>query len=250
MGKRSKGPPYTAPDDAQWIVVLYPPHILESNGNINYSPLQYWLRALFDDQPVAKFIYEVQTQPDLVVIVELPSPNDLDFPAAAYGLHSLRLGLKRRPWFTHPTGLTVILPYNFKYAGHPENTQSMCSNARSWGICCIDPNIPEICPMIPGNCENDWEKLDLTIPYPTPQRFDFRRVPKKAELLCRRPPGVMPPPPDSMEIDRYPTPPAQERQRDQASQPEQPLFIPEDDCTFPSYPSSVCFDPTLLTSSS
>lgn len=129
MGK--KGPPYVPPDDAQWIVVLNPPHIPENSGKINYSPLEYWLRALFDDQRAAKFIYEIQKQPDLIVIVELPSPTDLPIPTAAYGLHSLRLGLKRRPWFDHRTGEAVILPYNFVWVGHPETTRSMCGNTGS-----------------------------------------------------------------------------------------------------------------------
>jgi hypothetical protein len=130
MGKR--GPPYKPPDDAHWIVVLKPPHNVEKPGQIDYSPLQYWLRALFEDQPVAKFIYEIQQPPDLVVIVELPSPEDLPFPTAAYGIHSLRRGLKRRPWFFHDTGETVILPYNFENVGHPEDVQSTCRDASSY----------------------------------------------------------------------------------------------------------------------
>lgn len=125
-----RGPPYDPPDDAQWIVILEPPRITESSGQINYSPLEYWLCAIFGDQPVAKFIYEIQKTPELAVIVELPSPDDLPIPAAAYGLHSLRLGLRKRPWFNHNSGETVILPYNFKHVGHPENTRSTCRNAR------------------------------------------------------------------------------------------------------------------------
>ena len=123
MGKRG-GPPYKPPDDAQFIVVLTPPHLVQSNGQIDYSPLEYWLRALFGDQRAAKYIYEIEKHPDIAVIVELPSPEELPFPNAAYGEHSLRLGLKRRPWFTHKTGTSVIMPYNFQNVGHPEDTRS------------------------------------------------------------------------------------------------------------------------------
>ena len=123
MGK--KGPPYQPPDDAQFIVVLKPPHIVQTDGQIDYTPLEYWLRAIFSDQRAAKFIFEIERRPDLAVIVELPSPEELPVPNAAYGLHSLRLGLKRRPWFNHDTGFTVILPYNFGNVGHPEDTRSM-----------------------------------------------------------------------------------------------------------------------------
>jgi hypothetical protein len=122
MGK--KGPPYKPPDDAQWIVVLKPPHVIQSGGQIDYSPLEYWLRALFGDQRAAKYIFELTKPPDVAVIVELPSPEELPIPKAIYGEHSLRLGLKRRPWFNHITGLTVVLPYNFENAGHPEDTRS------------------------------------------------------------------------------------------------------------------------------
>ena len=122
MGK--KGPPYKPPGDAQWIVVLFPPHTIQNDGQIDYTPLEYWLRALLIDQRAAKFIYEIQTEPELVVIVELPSPEELHFPDAAYGRHSLRHGLKRRPWFAHNTGFTVIMPYNFENLGHPEDTRS------------------------------------------------------------------------------------------------------------------------------
>lgn len=128
MGKR--GPPYKPPDDAQWIVVINPPHMIQKSGEIDYSPLEYWLCAIFDGQPVAKFIYEIQKQTELAVIVELPSPEDLPFLPCAYGIHSLRDGLKRRPWFNHSTGKTAILPYNFQSVGHPENTRSMSRNAR------------------------------------------------------------------------------------------------------------------------
>lgn len=209
MGK--KGPPYKHPDDAQWIVVLKPPHIIEG-GQIDYEPLAYWLRAIHGDQPAAKFVYEIQGPPDLVVIVELPAPQELPFPKAAYGQHDLRRGLKRRPWFEYP-GETVILPYNFEKIGHPEDTKKLL-------------------PVMFGPCDNEWHKLDLTIPYPTPQPFEFGRVPHRVVMFCRRPPDPTPPPPDSMEIEHYPT---QEPQRvqnfQQASQPrnEQPLFIPEDD---------------------
>ena len=126
MGK--KGPPYKQPDDAQWIVVLKPPHVIETGGKINYQPLEYWLSAILGDQRAAKFIYEIQGPPYLVVIVELPSPDDLRFPRTAYGLHNLRAGLKRRPWFSHDTGNTVIFPYNFEQLGHPEDTRSAHSN--------------------------------------------------------------------------------------------------------------------------
>ena len=129
MGK--KGPPYQPPDDAQWIVVSSPPHITEKSGKIDYSPLEYWLRALFDDQRAATFIYEISPPPDLAVIVELPSPTDLPIPKGFYGRHDLRLGLKKRPWFVHATGKTDILPYNFQYLGHPESTRSKCDNSRS-----------------------------------------------------------------------------------------------------------------------
>ena len=124
MGKR--GPPYKPPDDAQWIVVLAPPHIIQNDGQIDYSPLEYWLCAIFGDQRVAKFIYELERKPEVAVIVELPSPEELPFPKAAYGEHSLRLGLKRRPWFNHKTGCAVIFPYNFEHVGHPEDTRSTC----------------------------------------------------------------------------------------------------------------------------
>ena len=123
MGKN--GPPYKPPDDAQWIVVLKPPHIVQSDGQIDYRPLEYWLRALFEDQQAAKFIYEITKPPDVAVIVELPSPEDLPIHKAMYGEHNLRQGLKKRPWFSHETGRAVILPYNFRNAGHPENTRSM-----------------------------------------------------------------------------------------------------------------------------
>jgi len=119
------GPPYKIPDDAQWIVVLRPPHT-KSGGQIDYTPLEYWLRALFEDQKqVAKFIFEIAIPPDSAVIVELPSPEELPIPDAIYGEHSLRFGLRRRPWFEHATGFTAVLPYNFKNAGHPEDTRSM-----------------------------------------------------------------------------------------------------------------------------
>ena len=96
----------------------------------------------------------------------------------------------------------------------------------------------EIPPLISGDCDNDWEKLDLAIPYPIPQQYDLSRVPRKVIMFCRRPPDVIHPPPDSMEIDRYQTPPTQERRQfHPVSQPENygPLFIPEDDCTFLCY---------------
>lgn len=95
--------------------------------------------------------------------------------------------------------------------------------------------------MISGSCEDEWSKFDLTIPYPIPQPFDFGRIPQRVRMFCRRPPDVAPPPPDSMEIDRYPTPPVQERQITQQSQnalqPENdpPLFYPEDDRASLSY---------------
>lgn len=122
MGK--KGPPYKPPDDAQWIVVLKPPHIVQRDGQIDYSPLEYWLRALFEDQPAAKFIYEIMHPPGTAVIVELPSPDELTILNAMYGEHNLRQGLKRRPWFDHDTGCATILPYNFTHVGHPEDTRS------------------------------------------------------------------------------------------------------------------------------
>lgn len=125
MGK--SGPPYKHPDDAQWIVVLKPPHIVQSNGQINYEPLEYWLRALFDDQRAASFIYEITKPPDVNVIVELPSSEELPIHNAMYGEHDLRQGLKRRPWFNHGTGRSIILPYNFARVGHPEETRSMCT---------------------------------------------------------------------------------------------------------------------------
>jgi len=90
--------------------------------------------------------------------------------------------------------------------------------------------------MVSGNCDDEWLKFDLTIPYPIPQPFDFSSIPKRVKMFCRRPPDLTPPPPDSMEVERYPTPPVQERRRTQPSQkalqPEndQPLFYPEDDC--------------------
>ena len=115
---------YAIPKDAQWIVVLGPPQVVQRDGQIDYSPLEYWLRALFEDRQAAKFIFEISNPPGSAVIVELPSPEELHIPEAIYGIHSLRLGLKRRPWFNHPTGSAVILPYNFKYAGHPEDTRS------------------------------------------------------------------------------------------------------------------------------
>ena len=120
MGK--KGPPYKPPDDAQFIVVLNPPCEVQRDGQVDYMALEYWLRTLFSDQRAAKFIYEIEKS--VAVIVELPSPEELPFPDAAYGKHSLRLGLKRRPWFLHNTGFTVILPYNFQNLGHPEDTRS------------------------------------------------------------------------------------------------------------------------------
>ena len=123
MGKR--GPPYKLPDDAQWIVVLQPPHTIQQDGQISYIPLEYWLRALFGDQRAARFIFEVLGPPRAAVIVELPSPEELPIPKAMYGEHNLRNGLKRRPWFTHDTGFTTILPYNFEQVGHPEDTRSM-----------------------------------------------------------------------------------------------------------------------------
>lgn len=88
--------------------------------------------------------------------------------------------------------------------------------------------------MISGTCEDEWLKFDLTIPYPAPQPFDFNRIPQRVKMFCRRPPDVTPPPPDPMEIERYPTP-AQERRPVQSSQKtlqsgdDQPLFYPEDD---------------------
>ena len=97
--------------------------------------------------------------------------------------------------------------------------------------------------MISGPCDDEWNKLDLTIPYPPPQPFDFGRVPHRVTMFCRRPPDQTPPPPDSIEFEHYPAPPTQEPQRvqnfQQASQPrnEQPLFIPEDDCMFPCHNS-------------
>jgi len=115
---------YTPPQDAQWIVVLGPPRIVQRDGEIDYSPLEYWLRALFEDQQASKFIFEIPNPPGLAVIVELPSPEELPIPKGIYGEHSLRLGLKRRPWFNHDTGTAVILPYNFANAGHPEDTRS------------------------------------------------------------------------------------------------------------------------------
>lgn len=89
--------------------------------------------------------------------------------------------------------------------------------------------------MVCGPCEDEWLKFDLAIPYPIPQPFDFSSVPQRVKMFCRRPPDVTPPPPDSMEIERYPTPPVQERRRTQSSQKtlqtenDQPLFYPEDD---------------------
>jgi len=116
---------YEPPEDAQWIVVLAPPHIARGNRQIDYSPLEYWLRALFEDQQAAKFIFEIpNSPPGSAAIVELPSPKELPIPKLIYGEHSLRLGLKRRPWFDHPTGFAVILPYNFQNVGHPEDTRS------------------------------------------------------------------------------------------------------------------------------
>lgn len=91
--------------------------------------------------------------------------------------------------------------------------------------------------MISDSCEDEWQKLDLTIPYPLPPRpFNFSRVPQRAKMFCLLPPDVTPPPPDPMEIERYPTPPPRQQQRTQPSpgtpQPgtDQPLFLPEDDC--------------------
>ena len=115
---------YVPPGDAQWIVVLGPPHKVQSDGEIDYSPLEYWLRALFEDKQAAKFIFEIGKPPGSIVIVELPSPEELHIPKGMYGEHSLRLGIKRRPWFDHATGTAVILPYNFENAGHPEDTRS------------------------------------------------------------------------------------------------------------------------------
>ena len=89
--------------------------------------------------------------------------------------------------------------------------------------------------MLSGTCEDEWLKFDLAIPYPLPQSFDFGSIPQRVKMFCRRPPDVTPPPPDSMEIERYPTPPAQERRRTQPSQQpgnDQPLFYPEDDCAY------------------
>lgn len=88
--------------------------------------------------------------------------------------------------------------------------------------------------MVSGTCEEEWLKFDLTIPYPTPQPFEFSHLPQRVKMFCRRPPDVTLPPPDSMEIERYPTPPPQERQRPQLLQPDndQPLFYPEDDCAY------------------
>jgi len=88
--------------------------------------------------------------------------------------------------------------------------------------------------MISGPCEDEWSKFDLTIPYPTPQPFDFSKIPQRVKMFCRRPPDVTPPPPDPMELERYPSPPTQERQRAQLAKQtlpgtEQPLFFPEDD---------------------
>lgn len=87
--------------------------------------------------------------------------------------------------------------------------------------------------MMSGTCDNEWEKLDLTIPYPLPQPFNIGRVPQGAVKFCCRPPDVVPPPPDPMEFDHYLTPPTQEREQVQF-QPEndRPLFIPEDECAF------------------
>lgn len=121
MGKR--GPPYKQPNDAQFIVVLNPPCEAQGDGQADYMALEYWLRALFSDQRAAKFIYEIEKK--VAVIVELPPPEELPFPDAAYGEHGLRSGLKRRPWFSHNTGSTVIMPYNFENLGHPEDTRSM-----------------------------------------------------------------------------------------------------------------------------
>lgn len=93
--------------------------------------------------------------------------------------------------------------------------------------------------MISNDCDDEWLKLDLTIPYPTPQPFEFSQIPQRARIFCRRPPDATPPPPDPMEIEYYPTP-AQARQPvSQDSQPrnETPLFIPEDDCTSARYGS-------------
>lgn len=110
--------------------------------------------------------------------------------------------------------------------------------------------------MISGDCEDEWLKFDLTIPYPTPRPCDFGSLPQGVIMYCRRPPAATPPPPDSMEIDRYPTPPTQEGQRapnfHQASHPrnEQPLFIPEDDCMFPSYGYWLHFEPMLVLTAS
>ena len=123
MGK--KGPPYKPPDDAQWIVVIDPPY-LTVNGQTDYTPLEYWLRALFDDQRAAKYVYEVTKPPNVVVvIVELPSPEELPIPSHIYGEHTLRGGLKKRPWFPHKRAFTTILPYNFERVGHPEDTRSV-----------------------------------------------------------------------------------------------------------------------------
>jgi len=95
--------------------------------------------------------------------------------------------------------------------------------------------------MISGTCEDGWCKFDLTIPYPPPQPFDFSRIPHQVKKFCRRPPDVTPPPPDPEEIERYPTPPRQQRQRTQPSLrapqsgTDEPLFSPEVDCAPPSY---------------
>ena len=230
---------YTAPKDAQWILVLGPPHIVKSDHQIDYSPLEYWLRALFEDQQAAKFIFGIGNPPGSAVIVELPSPAELPIPKGIYGEHSLRLGLKKRPWFNHTTGSAVILPYNYANAGHPEDTRS--AYVRNSTLPLDEREIPELIPMISGLCEDEWSKFDLTIPYPPPRPFDFSRVPGNLIMYTQPAPDVTPPPPDPMEIERYPTPPPQQRQRTQPSlraprsETDEPLFSPEVDCAPPSY---------------
>ena len=91
-------------------------------------------------------------------------------------------------------------------------------------------------PMISGNCEDEWLKFDLTIPYPIPQPFDFSSIPQRARMFCRRPPDPTPPLADPMDITRYPTPSAQELQGPRPPQKplqlenHEPLFYPEGDC--------------------
>ena len=90
-------------------------------------------------------------------------------------------------------------------------------------------------PMISGDCEDEWLKLDLAIPYPIPRPYGFSDIPQRVRMFCRRPPDSTPPPPEPMNISRYPTPSAQEHGSQPSQKPLQPenrelLFSPEDDC--------------------